>query len=197
MARLTPVTDAELARYGTPQPEAQPAAEAESAADQPPRPTTRRSGPRSPTSAPRWTSWPSRRLSGALRWTRRPSTSRWCTSPRPSRRLSPHGSLAMLRATRSRRPRRTPSLRWRSASTLNSCAFADPGSHRYEARGCCLIYMCFETKAQLSASASPPGHAEGPGRQGSAAGAFGTVRCSAGVIAPTASAAACSQPRRT
>ena len=28
MARLTPVTDAELARYGTPQPEAQPAAEA-------------------------------------------------------------------------------------------------------------------------------------------------------------------------
>ena len=38
MARLTPVTDAELARYGTPQPKAQPAAEAEVAADELARP---------------------------------------------------------------------------------------------------------------------------------------------------------------
>jgi conjugative relaxase-like TrwC/TraI family protein len=38
MARLTPVTDAELARYGTAQPEAEPAAEPEAAADEPPRP---------------------------------------------------------------------------------------------------------------------------------------------------------------
>ena len=34
----TPVTDAEIARYGTPQPEAQPAAEPEAAADEPARP---------------------------------------------------------------------------------------------------------------------------------------------------------------
>ena len=38
MARLTPVTDAEIARYGTPQPGAQPATEPEAAADEPARP---------------------------------------------------------------------------------------------------------------------------------------------------------------
>ena len=38
MARLTPVTDAEIARYGTPRPEAHPAAGQEAAADEPPRP---------------------------------------------------------------------------------------------------------------------------------------------------------------
>ena len=38
MARMTPVTDAELAKYGTPQREAQPAAEPEAAADEPTRP---------------------------------------------------------------------------------------------------------------------------------------------------------------
>ena len=47
----------------------------------------------------------------------------------------------------SRPPRRTPSPRWRSASTLNSCAFADLGADRYQAPGCRRIEHVLRDKS--------------------------------------------------
>ena len=82
MARLTPVTDAELEKYG-----AQREPEPEAAAARRPGPQRgpgRAPGRTSATSAPRWTSWPGRMPSGqpgALRWPRRPLTSLGARTP--------------------------------------------------------------------------------------------------------------------
>ena len=183
MARLTPVTDAEVAKYCTPQPEAEPAAEPEAAAGEPARPDYEAARTRSPPSAPRSTSWPSRRPSGALRWPRPRWTSPWCTNPRPSLSLSPRGSLATPRATRSRPPRRTPRPRWRSGNAPLSCAFAHPGADRYLTRGRGRIELCFDTKAQLSVC---PGTQKAPDAGEARPGPSGAVRCSGAARAPTA-----------
>ena len=73
------------------------------------------------------------RPNGAPRWTRRPSTSPWCTNPRLSRPWRPPGSLATRRAATSRRPEQDAEPEMEMANRVEriQSAFAQPGAVRH------------------------------------------------------------------
>ena len=167
-------------------------------------PPARRTSPRYALSSSASASWltgfPTRPQNDALRWRRRALTSRWYTSLRPSLSLSPHGSLAMLRAGRSRRPRRTPSRRWRSAQPRRIVVLLQIWARTVIKRTAAASYTCGSSrKHNYPLGRGHPGMQKAPDAREARPGPSGTVRCSeTAAAAPTATASpGCSRPHRT